>query len=125
MSSPKKFRCWLAEYQQYACQGEPDLETLYSFIFHYGDKELEQCTGLKDKNGNLIWENDIVLFDGLIVVVVEFYAGAFGYWLRKNKPHREFISFAGNPNFTFNSVMQMSSRHEIIGNVHENKDFTL
>ena len=42
-----------------------------------------QCTGLKDKNGNLIWENDIANFLGH-KGVIKFESGSFGIGYRKN-----------------------------------------
>lgn len=42
-----------------------------------------QCTGLKDKNGRVIWENDIVDFLGH-KGTIKFECGSFGIGYRKN-----------------------------------------
>ena len=38
------------------------LENRYGESYEVDESTICQCTGLKDKNGNLIWENDIVGF---------------------------------------------------------------
>lgn len=43
-------------------QRDLDDEILYVHDFHNDDFIIEQCTGLRDKNGNLIFEGDIVRY---------------------------------------------------------------
>ena len=61
MNREIKFRAWDENQQAMAYQGFPDLETIQSFFFHYGDKTLMQFTGLTDKNGKEIYEGDLLL----------------------------------------------------------------
>lgn len=61
MNREIKFRAWDEDESYMAYQGTPDLETITSFMFHFGDRPLMQYTGLKDKNGKDIYEGDRVI----------------------------------------------------------------
>ena len=116
------FRAWidstLGNYM--AIQGEPDLETLGSFMHHYSDcKNIMQFTGLLDKNGTKIFEGDVVSYNRGI-----------GNWTCKRMTTIHQIIFTNEINaFVMkygNSYIKLRKHlnyeYEVLGNIFENTE---
>lgn len=71
--------------------------------YEVDEKTICQCTGMKDKNGKLIWENDILKYE----------------W---GRTRIDFIKYQA-PIFTYSKTMRWSlQQDEVIGNIFDNPE---
>jgi len=131
MNREIKFRAWDESQKYMAYQGAPDLETIQSFIHHFGDKKLMQFTGLKDCHGKDIYEGDVIEGESYL----------YGYQLNDNKQfnYKGIVEFqtqcdvglcwivndgsgAWNLNQTVHRNMIDYCTGQVIGNIFENPE---
>lgn len=96
--------------------------TYCSYIVNeYNTSEIipEQCTGLRDKNGKLIYENDLIKCpSGIYRIAVD----DFGLWtaIYNNNPFEDVAEWGDVvKEYAFN---QNNVEIEVLGNIHENAD---
>ena len=109
-----KFRVWSTKHNCYQEYCSFDLTMEGRLIDGAGNTEnngredliIEQCTGLKDKNGNLIYEGDVIQAPS----TPQKYIISWG--------HHGFFAKCGCHSYP----MSGTDLFEIIGNIHEQKD---
>lgn len=117
MNNRFKFRVW------------NDMQKCYSPDDHYIDEDgqlntigkyiVEFCTGLKDKNGTLIYENDLIKCpSGIYRIAVD----DFGLWtaIYNNNPIKGVVEWSDMvKEYAFN---QENVELEVLGNIHQNPE---
>ena len=139
-----KFRAWDEKQNYLAYQGSPDLETLQSFIFHFGDKRLQQYTNCDDINKKPIFEGDFLkctnpksmFYDDTKDELSSYY---LVMWDKKKNGWNSFPvstlddeqfdiaieQLGGSITWPNDNVLNNCWHYEIIGNVYENPEMAL
>ena len=126
MNERFKFRVWDSSANAYVPRSQFILLSDGTLIQEIGGEEViwestepEFCTGLKDKNSKLIYENDLIKCpSGIYRIAVD----DFGLWtaIYDNNPVEGVVEWSDIvKNYAFN---QNNVELEVLGNIHENAD---
>lgn len=131
VNSRFKFRIWqkplkTMHYNDFVITATGYAAKIYQqddYIMKFNQEDLEfdkqcvlmQCTGLKDKNGKLIYEGDVVKFSSL-----------YGHAIFEIKWNEEFATFGYEDKETdfseFGKLYNDAAYIEVIGNIYENPE---
>lgn len=126
MNSRFKFRVWDDTHKQYLLASDAIIDGRTGKIFHDPifaiEYSIEQCTGLKDKNGKLIFEGDVLQCINTQLIVCFKPAIASFVFIRDYD-----IEFSGTlekaiemrGGMSTDAAKYICSRYEIIGNIHD------
>ena len=108
---------WIVGYLYRLSENNPPFIMLrkYGESYEVDEHTICQCTGLKDKNGKLIWENDIVrtIYDGIEHI----------YQVIWDKSELDFKATNGKEFYKSNfEYLPCCDEVEVIGNIFENKE---
>lgn len=121
MTDRFKFRFWDKKEKEYFTCGNIDHKSgifktypfrTYNWCFGHKNIIAEQCTGLKDKNGKLIYENDYIKLssDREVVCLVVWDNEETGFCVKYKKELYRFNTY------------KKYQLIEVMGNIHENKE---
>ena len=126
MQRELKFRAWDKSQNYMAYQGNPDLETLSSFMFHFGEDIVMQSIGLKDKDGDEIFEGDLLIDrypvdeENLSIGYNESFLPVV--WCDKQLMWCVDASFAKDGSYLTSLVEYFGEFLEVKGNIYENPE---